>query len=164
MLFRSDSRWGNSDHRLALPEDSPWKDDTAFRNLYSYQYPQLDQSGTNTFTDSAGEFQVLPVSDSKCAASKAVDTGYGTCVLPDTTSDNYYLNPGAYRDFRSSLKRTNLFVFLNHQLKDELELFAEVGYYEADSVRVIEPAGTSSSAPIGIAGTNYYTKIGRAHV
>jgi len=152
-----DSRWGNSDHRLALPEDSPWKDDTAFRNLYSYQYPQLDQSGTNPFTDSAGEFQVLPMSDSKCAGSKAVDTGYGTCVLPDTTSDNYYLNPGAYRDFRSSLKRTNLFVFLNHQLRDELELFAEVGYYEADSVRVIEPAGTSSSAPIGIAGTNYYT-------
>jgi len=152
-----DARWGNSDHREVLADDSPWKSSTAFRNLYSYQYPQLDQSGKNDFTDSAGEFQVLPMTDSKCSGVKAVDTGYGTCILPDTTSDNYYLNPGAYRDFRSELQRTNVFAFINHDLGNGMELFSEIGFYQSESTRQNEPAGTSSSAPLGVAGTNYYT-------
>jgi len=152
-----DSRWSVGDHRKILPDDSPWKNSTAFRNLYSYQYAQLDQSGINSFTDSKGEMQILPTSDAKCAGSKALDTGYGTCLVPDTTSDNYYLNPGLYRDFRSAVDRKNIFATFNHMLSEDLELFSEVGYYKSTSLRHIEPAGTSSSAPINIGADYYYS-------
>jgi iron complex outermembrane receptor protein len=152
-----DYRWSVGDHRKILPDDSLWKTSTSFRNLYSYQYAQLDQSGTNSFTDSSGEMQILPSDDAKCSGSKALDTGYGTCLVPDTTSDNYYLNPGDYRDFRSDLKRTNIFVTLSHEFGDGLELFSELGYYKSDTLKNVEPAGTSSSAPLAIGADYYYT-------
>ena len=152
-----DERWSVGDHRKILPDDSPWKTSTAFRNLYSYQYAQLDQSGRNSFTDSSGEMQILPSDDAKCAGSKALDTGYGTCLVPDTTSDNYYLNPGLYRDFRSAVERKNIFATFNHMLSNDVELFSEVGFYSSSSLRHIEPAGTSSSAPISIGADYYYT-------
>ena len=135
-----DERWSVGDHRKILPDDSPWKTSTAFRNLYSYQYAQLDQSGRNSFTDSKGEMQILPSDDAKCAGSKALDTGYGTCLVPDTTSDNYYLNPGLYRDFRSAVERKNIFATFNHMLSNDVELFSEVGFYSSSSLRHIEPA------------------------
>ena len=152
-----DERWGVGDHRKILPYDSLWKTKTAFRNLYSYQYAQLDQSGKNSFTDSKGEMQILPSGDAKCAGSKALETGHGTCLVPDTTSDNYYLNPALYRDFRSAVKRSNIFATFNHTLNNDLELFSEVGFYSSSSLRQIEPAGTSSSAPINIGADYYYT-------
>ena len=152
-----DERWSVGDHRKILPDDSPWKTSTAFRNLYSYQYAQLDQSGRNSFTDSSGEMQILPSDDAKCAGSNALDTGYGTCLVPDTTSDNYYLNPGLYRDFRSAVERKNIFATFNHMLSNDVELFSEVGFYSSSSLRHVEPAGTSSSAPISIGADYYYT-------
>ena len=153
-----DERWSAGDHRKILPDDSPWKTNTAFRNLYSYQYAQLDQSGTNSFTDSRGEMQILPSDDPKCAGSSALDTGYGTCLVPDTSSSEYYyLNPGLYRDFRSAVERKNIFATFQHTLNDNVEFFSEVGYYSSTSLRHIEPAGTSSSAPIAIGPDYYYT-------
>ena len=152
-----DYRWSVGDHREVLPDDSPWKTNTAFRNLYSYQYAQLNQSGRNSFTDSSGEMQILPSYDAKCSGSSALDTGYGTCLVPDTTSDNYYLNPGDYRDFRSDLKRTNIFITLSHEFGDGLELFSELGYYNSETVKNVEPAGTSSSAPLAVGADYYYT-------
>ena len=42
--------------------------------MYSYQYAQIDQSGTSSFTDSRGEAQILPIDDPKCSSASAVDT------------------------------------------------------------------------------------------
>jgi outer membrane receptor protein involved in Fe transport len=153
-----DERWSIGDHRELLPDDSPWKTNTNFRNMYSWQYAQLDQSGTNSFTDSRGEMQILPSDDPKCAGSSALDTGYGTCLVPDTTaSDYYYLNPGLYRDFRGEVERQNIFLTLAHNLDNGMEMFSEVGYYKSTSNREKEPGGTFSSAPLSIGPDYYYT-------
>ena len=153
-----DERWSIGDHRELLPDDSPWKTNTNFRNMYSWQYAQLDQSGTNSFTDSRGEMQILPSDDPKCAGSSALDTGYGTCLVPDTTSsDYYYLNPGLYRDFRGEVERQNIFMTLTHNLENGMEMFSEVGYYKSTSLREKEPGGTFSSAPLSIGPDYYYT-------
>jgi hypothetical protein len=126
--------------------------------MYSWQYAQLDQSGTNSFTDSRGEMQILPSDDPKCAGSSALDTGYGTCLVPDTTaSDYYYLNPGLYRDFRGEVERQNIFLTLAHNLDNGMEMFSEVGYYKSTSNREKEPGGTFSSAPLSIGPDYYYT-------
>ena len=152
-----DERWSVGDLSKLLPDDSLWKTTSSLNNLYSYQYAQLDQSGTNSFTDSSGEMQILLSGDAKCSGSKAVDTGYGTCLVPDTTDESYYLNPGLYRDFRSDLQRQNIYLTFNHDLDNGLEFFSEVGYYNAKSSRNVEPAGTSSTAPLAVASTYYYT-------
>ena len=96
--------------------------------MYSYQYAQIDQSGRNSFTDSRGEAQILPIDDPKCAGSTALDTGYGTCLVPDTSSSsNYYLNPGLYRDFRGTTERQNVFATFTHEMDSGVEFFSELG-------------------------------------
>ena len=35
----------------------------------------------------------------------------------------YYINPGQFRDFRGELERSNLFVFVNHELDNGSEFF-----------------------------------------
>ena len=114
-----DPRWGDSDHRPLIPADSLWANDSSFNNRYSGKWAQLDMRGRTGYSDSAGEMQIIPIADPRCARSDSKDTGYGTCLAVDTTSmanGEYYINPGQYRDYRGELERSNLFVFINHEL------------------------------------------------
>ena len=52
--------------------------------------------GKTYYSDSAGEIQIIPIGDPRCARSDSKDTGYGTCLAVDTTSmanGEYYINP-----------------------------------------------------------------------
>ena len=154
-----DPRWGDSDHRKWIPADSLWAGDTSFRNLYSGKWAQLDMRGRTDYSDSSGEIQIIPIGDPRCARSDSKDTGYGTCLAVDTTSmanGEYYINPGQFRDFRGELERSNLFVFVNHELDSGVEFFAEIGQYQSDYMRHKEPAGDFSTALLSIGPDNYY--------
>ena len=147
-----DPRWGDSDHRKLIPADSLWANDSSFNNRYSGKWAQLDMVGKTSYSDSAGEIQIVPAGDPKCA----VDTGYGTCLAKDTTAfADYYINPGQFRDYRGQLERDNLFVFVNHEMSNGKELFAEIGRYTSDYSRLKEPAGDFSVALLEL-GPNYY--------
>jgi outer membrane cobalamin receptor len=153
-----DPRWGDSDHRKWIPADSLWAGDTSFRNLYSGKWAQLDMRGRTGYSDSAGEMQIIPIADPRCARSDSKDTGYGTCLAVDTTSmanGEYYINPGQFRDYRGELERSNLFVFVNHELDGGAEFFAEIGSYNSEYMRHKEPAGDFSTALLEL-GPNYY--------
>jgi outer membrane cobalamin receptor len=153
-----DPRWGDSDHRKWIPADSLWAGDTSFRNLYSGKWAQLDMRGRTGYSDSAGEMQIIPIADPRCARSDSKDTGYGTCLAVDTTSmanGEYYINPGQFRDYRGELERSNLFVFVNHELDGGAEFFAEIGSYNSEYMRNKEPAGDFSTALLEL-GPNYY--------
>ena len=153
-----DPRWGDSDHRKWIPADSLWAGDTSFRNLYSGKWAQLDMRGRTSYSDSAGEIQIIPIGDPRCARSDSKDTGYGTCLAVDTTSmanGEYYINPGQFRDYRGELERSNLFVFVNHELQNGSEFFAEFGSYNSDYMRHKEPAGDFSTALLQL-GPDYY--------
>ena len=153
-----DPRWGDSDHRKWIPADSLWAGDASFRNLYSGKWAQLDMRGRTSYSDSAGEIQIIPIGDPRCARSESKDTGYGTCLAVDTTSmanGEYYINPGQFRDYRGELERSNLFVFVNHELDNGSEFFAEIGSYNSDYMRHKEPAGDFSTALLQL-GPDYY--------
>jgi outer membrane cobalamin receptor len=153
-----DPRWGDSDHRKWIPADSLWAGDTSFRNLYSGKWAQLDMRGRTGYSDSAGEMQIIPIADPRCSRSDSKDTGYGTCLAVDTTSmanGEYYINPGQFRDYRGELERSNLFVFVNHELDGGAEFFAEIGSYNSEYMRNKEPAGDFSTALLEL-GPNYY--------
>ncbi|MDC3288851.1 TonB-dependent receptor [Gammaproteobacteria bacterium] len=151
-----DSRWGDSDHRKLIPADSLWANDSSFNNRYSGKWAQLDMVGTSSYTDSAGEIQIIPAGDAKCL----VDTTYGTCLAKDTTGfSDYYINPGQVRDYRGSLQRDNLFVFVNHEMSNGKELFAEIGRYTSDYSRLKEPAGDFAVALLELGPDYYWSNI-----
>ena len=151
-----DSRWGDSDHRKLIPADSLWANDSSFNNRYSGKWAQLDMVGKSSYSDSAGEIQIVPAGDAKCL----VDTTYGTCLAIDTASfADYYINPGQVRDYRGSLQRDNLFVFVNHEMSNGKELFAEIGRYTSDYSRLKEPAGDFSVALLELGSDYYWSNI-----
>ena len=157
-----DPRWGDSDHRKWIPADSLWSGDTSFRNLYSGKWAQLDLRGKTSYTDSAGEIQIMPASDPRCSRADSKDTGYGTCLGVDTVSlanGEYYINPGQFRDFRGELERDNTFIFVNHEMTNGNELFAELGRYNSEYRRLKEPAGDFSTALLNIGPDYYFTNL-----
>ena len=150
--MNEDSKWVIGDYRELLPADSPWRGITDLRNLYTYGMAQLDMSGRRSFTDSAGETQLFPLDRPECQKSSSVDTGFGSCMAVDT---NYYYAPQALRDYRSELQRENLFIFINHEMENGMEMFAELGAYNSETNRTNEQAGYTA----GITGNipaNYY--------
>jgi outer membrane receptor protein involved in Fe transport len=155
-----DPRWGNSDHRGLIPADSLWANDSSFNNRYSGKWAQLDMRGRTDYSDSAGEMQIIPIGDPRCDRSDSKDTGYGTCLAVDTTdmaNGEYYINPGQIRDYRGQLERDNLFVFINHEMSDGKELFAEIGSYSSEYSRNKEPAGDFSTALLELGSDYYYS-------
>ena len=157
-----DSRWGDSDHRKLIPADSLWANDSSFNNRYSGKWAQIDMRGRTSYSDSAGEIQIIPIGDPRCARSDSKDTGYGTCLAVDTTAladGEYYINPGQVRDYRGSLQRDNLFVFVNHEMSNGKELFAEIGRYTSDYSRLKEPAGDFSVALLQLGPDYYYSDV-----
>ena len=182
---QEDPRWGAGDHRPFVDEDSPWKTSTSFRNLSSNSiYGQFDMvsgatatewqkndDGTyyldskgkrkatewmNKTTDSSGEFEVFPLGDSKCTnRGPAWDTGYGTCISPDGNGalrSNFW----GPTDVRSALTRTNIVLFINHDLENDMESFTEFAYYESDSDRTAHASYAFSSSKHRVGPDNYY--------
>ncbi len=157
-----DPRWGDSDHRKWIPSDSLWANDSSFNNRYSGKWAQLDLRGTTDYSDGSGEIQMMPSTDPRCSRDDSLDTGYGTCLGVDTTSlanGEYYINPGQFRDYRGELERDNTFIFINHELQNGNELFAEIGQYNSEYRRLKEPAGDFSTALLNIGPDYYYTSL-----
>ena len=133
IALTEDEKWANQDYRRLIPADSPWAGDSSFRNQYTYGMPQIDFRGTFGWTDSRGESQLFPTGSAECSNSGAVDTGMGSCLVPDT---NYYYNPSETgRQYRGDMERTNLFIFVNHEMDNGMEMFAEIGRYESNSLK-----------------------------
>ena len=144
IALSEDPKWLIGDYRYNYPGGlegflaSPWGSDKNLRNLYTYQMAQLDMSGTAGFTDSRGETQLVATGHPACQNAGAVDTGFGSCMVPDFETRDYPLNgsnPQALRDYRGEMERTNVFVYINHELENGVELFSELGHYSSSSQR-----------------------------
>ena len=145
---QEDPRWGAGEHRPFVDDDSPWKTSTSFRNLSSNSlYGQFDmvsskehagESYNHLWTDSNGEFEIFPLGDAKCTnrGHPLFDTGYGTCIAQDGNGalrSNFW----GKTDVRSELVRTNVVMFINHEMDNGVEAFTELGFYTSDSDRTL---------------------------
>ena len=155
-------------HRPFVDDDSPWKTSTAFRNLSTNsEYPQMDMVSSATsiagteydkvFTDSAGEFELFPIGDSRCTnrGNPLFDTGYGTCIAPDGNGvirENFW----GPTDRRSELVRNNVVLFINHQMDNGVEAFTEVAAYSSDSDRIAHASYAFTSSKHRVGPDNYY--------
>ena len=166
IALSEDPKWAIGDYRYNYPggkaafDASVWSKDTNLRNLYTYQMPQLDMSGTAGFTESKGETQLVASGHPGCSRSGAVDTGFGSCMVPDfeTRTINTGAAPQMLRDYRGDLERTNLFVYINHELDNGNDFFSEISIYSAESERQ-DNNGSFPAGNIAIASDYYWSQL-----
>ena len=179
IALSEDPKWAIGDYRYNYPggkeayDASVWSKDTNLRNLYTYQMPQLDLPaiyGSTSkskpypkaygFTDTNGETQLVATGHPACSNTGAVDTGFGSCMVPDFETRNY-LNAGAapqmLRDYRGDLERTNLFIYINHELENGNDFFSEISIYSAESERQ-DNNGSFPAGNIAIASDYYWSQ------
>ena len=183
---QEDPRWGNSDHRQwttcdladgidpegrCLPQGSPWANSSSFRNTSANNnYGQFDMVSSSehgssnaynhVFTDSNGEFEVFPLGDSRCSnrssqGGEVFDTGYGTCIAQDGNGTEPY-NLWGLTDARSDLQRSNVFVYINHDLGNGIESFTEASFYTSDYKITRHPSAPFSSVKHRVGPDNYW--------
>ena len=162
-----EARWSNSDFRSRFPEDSPYRTNTVFRNnsinsLFG-QFDIVSSVGStnslrvNDVVDSAGEFEVFPIGSPQCAGG--FDTGYGTCIAEDGQGVIRY-NLNEVRDVSPEINRTTFFAYLNHEINEDLEFFADAYYYESSSNRSLNPSTPLSAVRLRVGAENYWNPLG----
>ena len=168
---QEDPRWGAGDHRPFVADDSPWKTSTSFRNLSSNSwYGQFDmvkssEHGSSNpynhvFTDSNGEFEIFPLGDSRCnnrssQKGEIFDTGFGTCIAQDGNGairSNFW----GPTDVRSELVRSNVVLFINHDMDNGNQAFTELGFYTSESDRIAHASYAFSSSKHRVGPDNYW--------
>ncbi len=104
-----------------------------------------------------GQFHIRPTSLGGCAVALNPDI----CIATTSTrpQETRY-NVNEVTSVTNGVDRYNGFAFLNHEFDGGLELFAEAGFYLADSVGYREAAPMLGAVPIVIPSTNYYNPFG----
>ena len=173
---RDETRWSNSEQRWLLDEDNPWAAGTSFRNdSVNSAFGQFDAEDSrgggsadpSGITDSGGEFEVLPWSNSYCQHEDAWYINEAVCGLRDGVHENadgrtgnvrYNLNE--YRDLSSDLDRYNVFLTFNHEFDTGTEAYTEFSWYRADTNLNRSPAATSTGVEFVIPADSYYNPFG----
>ena len=136
----------------------PAQFDSAFNRCSSNSaFGQFDMSGTAPYTDGSGEFLIKLASDPNCI----LQLGDGVCAASDS-SGNYTHNWNGQRDVLGAVTRHNLFLFLNHELADGNELFAEYGTYQSEYNGNRHSVSHFSSVKFVVPATNPYNFTGKA--
>ena len=136
----------------------PAQFDSAFNRCSSNSaFGQFDMSGTAPYTDGSGEFLIKLASDPNCI----LQLGDGVCAASDS-SGNYTHNWNGQRDILGAVTRHNLFLFLNHELANGNELFAEYGTYQSEYNGNRHSVSHFSSVKFVVPATNPYNFTGKA--
>ena len=120
---------------------------------------RVSQNGTN-LTSASGVFHIQPTGNAGCLTS----VGTGICIddgpITAAADRNLRYDVNAGRTAASDGKRANLFSFFNHEFDNGVELFSEMGYYDAQTVGSREQASPLSAARITVPTSNYYNPFG----
>ena len=146
-----DYRWCLGNYDELLPAGSPWFG-RGLDNRYNDPWYQIDLStGSYDWADSSdqAEMGIIGLHDA-CNWEDALDTGFGTCLYSEKESDLGGISkakqiPQQLRDYRGDLSRTSLFVFINHEMKNGNEAYAEISTYRSRSDRNTMQGSMTSS-------------------
>ena len=149
-----DEIMGRCDYGDLVPEQF---DSAFYRCSSNSAWGQFDMSGTAPYTDSSGEFLIKAAGDPNCI----LNLGNGTCAASDS-SGNYTHNWNGQRDVLGDVQRHNMFLFLNHDLGDGREVFAEFGQYRSKYNGNRHSSSPFSSVKHVVPATNPYNFTGKA--
>jgi len=150
----------NSDLRPFL-DGTRWEGDSNFRNSSTTTpWGRFDASqSVDDLTSSAGRFHIEGAdasdADQQCVLSN------GLCVDSGAiSSDTQSYNTNASRTLIPETERLNSFIFINHDLGNDTELYSELGYYKAESNSQRGETATLTSAPVTISSSAYWNPLG----
>ena len=146
-----DERWYSQNYERYLPADSSFFG-AGLNNTSTYGWFQLDLSGSGVGEDwhapKDGETEMASATDPRggsalCALPGAVLTGFGTCMFNTDLGNNRSSQRGL-GDYKGEMQRNQIFVFVNHEFDNGMELFSEIGLYKSDSSRYISQGSFKS--------------------
>ena len=146
-----DERWYSQNYERYLPADSSFFG-AGLNNTSTYGWFQLDLSGKGVgeawHASNDGETEMASATDPRggsalCALPGAVLTGFGTCMF-DTNLGNNRSSQRGLGDYKGEMQRNQIFVFVNHEFDNGMELFSEIGLYKSDSSRYISQGSFKS--------------------
>ena len=149
-----DESMGRWDDGVLVPAEF---DSAFYRCSSNSAWGQFDMSGTAPYTDGSGEFLIKAAGDPNCL----LNLGGGVCAASDS-SGNYTHNWNGQRDILGAVQRHNMFVFLNHDLGNGSEMFAEYGLYKSEYNGNRHSVSHFSSVKFVVPATNPYNFTGKA--
>lgn len=163
---QDDPKWADDDYRRYIPETSPFFGDTSFRrSSTNSEYGQYDVRSSVSgladpfdFFDGSGEFNTYPVDSEFC---EFTDPQYPNVCFAADGNPIYRHNLNTDRDLLSDLKRSNIFVFLNHEFGNGMESFTEASAYISDTfTQRHRSTRLSAVAKYRIAADAYWNPLG----
>ncbi|WP_231733014.1 MULTISPECIES: TonB-dependent receptor plug domain-containing protein [Colwellia] len=124
---------------------------------------QLDNRSTDTpwgefSSDSLGKFHLQPDTMSGCVDSPlAVE---GVCADKGSTGRDLRFDRGTTRPLSSDVKRLNFYTHFTHELTEDLELFAEGIYYQAELSNQSEQNHGGSKHQFTVGADAFYNPFG----
>lgn len=161
-----DEKWGSSVLNDFLPEDSPWANDSEFRDQNSANglFGQLDMRGASNeyglndsgqmLVDNAGDLQLFPIGHPQCEYMLN-EYVCGNADNGGIFRNNLNLN----RDIASKLERASLFVNINHAFENGLESFTELLAYQSQT-NLRRHGAFPSQFDFVVAAENYWNPLG----
>ena len=168
-LFASERPFSASENHMPALVGTPWGADTGFDNrstsspwgAFTTVPVATVRQGTATLTTS-GAFHIEPTANTAAGCSSTVING-NLCLksggITGTTSRVLRYDENPDRTIRGGLDRINLFSTFRQDI-GSVELFGELGYYNAKLKGQREQSAPISSAVITIPTTNYYNPFG----
>lgn len=126
----------------------------------------LTSNGT-AFTNSSGQFHIQPSANAGCRIASGTpntcyDDGNGVTEMSGADSNLRFNSPATFDDLtvQPSVKRINIFSYLNYELSDSLSFFGEVGFYRGKTSSTIGAPGSLANIPITVAANAYWNPLG----
>ncbi|PHP21503.1 TonB-dependent receptor [Sphingobium sp. IP1] len=126
----------------------------------------LTSNGT-AFTNSSGQFHIQPSANAGCRIASGTpdtcyDDGNGATEMSGADSNLRFNSPATFDDLTAqpSVKRINIFSYMNYELSDALSFFGEVGFYRGKTSSTIGAPGSLANIPITVAANAYWNPLG----
>ena len=118
-------------------------------------------------TNASRQFHNQPSTNAGCRVASATpgvcyDDSSGTTEMATVDSNLRFDAPATFSDLTTqpSVKRINLFSFLNYELTDNLSLFGEAGFYRGKTSATVASGGSLANIPITVAANAYWNPLG----
>lgn len=132
----------------------------------NYLNRTITSNGT-AFTNSSGQFHIQPDTNAGCRIASGTpdtcyDDGNGATEMSGADSNLRFNSPATFDDLtvQPSVKRINIFSYINYELSDALSFFGEVGFYRGKTSSTIGAPGSLANIPITVAANAYWNPLG----
>ncbi|GAC31545.1 TonB-dependent receptor [Paraglaciecola polaris] len=107
-------------------------------------------------SDSLGTFHIQPDTFAGCE----VALGNNICADGGSLDRELRFDSNSERSLSSEVSRVNLYALLTHNLTDEVELYGEALYYQAEADRLREQSGNLTAQRFTISSDAFYNPFG----